>query len=149
MRGVIQRVEQASVLVNSEIISSIKNGLLILVGICIDDNEKDVKFFVDKTLNLRIFSDANNNMNLSVKDIGGEVLVVSQFTLCGDCRKGRRPSFSNSMKPDKAKVLFDKLIQEYNTNGYPVKTGIFQEMMKVNLVNDGPVTLLVDTKKTF
>ncbi len=149
MRAVVQRVNKAKVIVDNETVSQIGKGLLILIGACENDTQADIKYIINKTVNLRVFADENANMNLSVKDVGGEILAVSQFTLCGDCRKGRRPSFSDAMKPDKAKELFDKLLQEYKQRGFDVKTGVFGAMMDVELVNSGPVTLLIDSEKKF
>lgn len=149
MRLVIQRVKKARVLVNGEVISSISRGLLVLLGVSEDDTEVDVQYLADKTVNLRIFEDSEEKMNLSVHDINGEILVVSQFTLYGDCRKGRRPSFANAARPDKAIPLYEAYISALTNMGHKPQTGVFQAMMDVELTNDGPVTILLDSKKTF
>jgi D-tyrosyl-tRNA(Tyr) deacylase len=149
LRAVIQRVNQASVSVDDKIISSISKGLLILLGVAEDDEIADAKYLADKTAGLRIFEDSEEKMNLSVIDIGGEVLVISQFTLYGDCRKGRRPSFTDAAKPPKAIELYEAYISALTEIGLQPKTGIFQAYMQVELLNDGPVTILLDSKKTF
>jgi len=145
--GVLQRVKKASVWIKGEEISKIGKGLLLFVGITRDDTEKDIEYIVKKVINLRIFSDENNNLNLSLLDIEGELLVVSQFTLLGDTKKGRRPSFSKAMPPDEAKVFYNKLVGEFKKSKLVVKEGVFQEMMEVKLINEGPVTILVDSKE--
>jgi D-tyrosyl-tRNA(Tyr) deacylase len=149
LRAVIQRVNQASVSVDDKIVSSISKGLLILLGVAEDDEIADAKYLADKTAGLRIFEDSEEKMNLSVIDIGGEVLVISQFTLYGDCRKGRRPSFTDAAKPPKAIELYEAYISALTEIGLQPKTGIFQAYMQVELLNDGPVTILLDSKKTF
>ena len=149
MRLVIQRVSRASVTVDGEMVSSISKGLLVLVGVADDDTEADVKYLADKTANLRIFEDEAGKMNLSVSDIGGAVLAVSQFTLYGDCRKGRRPSFIKAARPEKAETLYEVYISSLADMGLETQTGVFQAHMNVELVNDGPVTILIDSKKTF
>lgn len=149
MRAVVQRVSKASVKTDKGIIGKIEKGFLVLIGINKDDNEKDIIYMVEKITNLRIFPDNNGNMNLSVKNIKGDILVVSQFTLLGDCKKGRRPSFSNAMKPEKAKILYKKILDEFNKTDIKIEAGEFQAMMDVELVNCGPVTLLIDSKKDF
>lgn len=150
MRAVVQRVKQSSVIVDDEIVAEIGKGLLVLLGISKDDSINDIKWLADKIVHLRIFEDELGKMNKSVLEVGGELLVVSQFTLYGDCRKGRRPSFSESATPDIAQSLYNNflsfLTENYNIN---VKNGIFQAQMIVNIVNDGPVTLLLDSKKQF
>ena len=146
MRAVIQLVREASVTVDGEIIGSIGKGLLILLGVHQEDSEQDVAFLAEKSVNLRIFADDNNKMNRSVLDIGGEILVVSQFTLLGDCRKGRRPSYSSAAPPDKADRLYRLFVDEIRRLGVPAATGKFQAMMEVRLLNDGPVTLLLDSR---
>lgn len=147
MIGILQRVKEASVWIKGEEISKIGKGLLLFVGISRDDTEKDIEYIVKKVINLRIFSDENNNLNLSLLDIEGELLVVSQFTLLGDTKKGRRPSFSKAMPPDEAKVFYNKLVEEFKKSKLVVKEGVFQEMMEVKLTNEGPVTILVDSKE--
>ncbi len=148
MRLVLQRVNSGKVSINKEIVGSIKKGLVILVGISEEDNENDVKYLVDKVVNLRIFEDENSKMNLSVKDIEGEILVISQFTLYGDCRKGRRPNFTSAAKPDKAKQLYEDFINKIkNDYNLLVETGAFGEYMEVSIENTGPVTILLDSSK--
>lgn len=149
MRSVVQRVERAGVLIGDKQISEIGNGLLVLLGIEREDREADADYLSDKILNLRIFEDENAKMNLSLLDIRGEILVVSQFTLLGDCRKGRRPSFTEAENSDRALFLFDYFIQKTkNTLGH-VAQGEFQAMMSVELVNSGPVTMLLDSRRNF
>ncbi|RKD28017.1 D-tyrosyl-tRNA(Tyr) deacylase [Caminicella sporogenes DSM 14501] len=149
MRAVVQRVNQANVTVNGEIKGSIDKGLMVLLGVEEGDNVKDVEYMVEKIVNLRIFEDENEKMNLSLLDIKGELLVVSQFTLLGDCRKGRRPNFMNAAKPDVANELYKLFVSKSREKGLKVETGVFQAHMVVNLSNDGPVTILVDSKKNF
>jgi len=150
LRAVVQRVTQASVTISGNNVAQIEKGLLVFLGISKSDQESDISWMADKIVNLRIFEDGQNKMNESLLDVNGEVLVVSQFTLYGDCRKGRRPSFSDSATPDKARVLYDKFLsylkENYRIN---VQQGEFQAHMKVNIVNDGPVTLLLDSEKLF
>ena len=149
MRAVIQRVKSASVRVEDEIVGEIGKGLLVLLGVSNDDSEKDASYLVEKTLNLRIFEDSDDKMNLSLLDIKGEILVVSQFTLYGDTRKGRRPSFIDAAPPEKANTLYEYFVSEVRRNLLRVETGKFQAKMDVALVNDGPVTILLDSKKNF
>lgn len=149
MRAVIQRVKSASVRVEDEIVGEIGKGLLVLLGVSNDDSEKDASYLVEKTLNLRIFEDSDDKMNLSLLDIKGEILVVSQFTLYGDTRKGRRPSFIDAAPPEKANRLYEYFVSEVRRKLLRVETGKFQAMMEVALVNDGPVTILLDSKKNF
>ncbi len=149
MRAVVQRVKTASVSVAEKIAGEIGCGLLVLLGVGQDDSAHDVAYMVTKTLNLRVFEDDAGLMNRTVADVGGRVLVVSQFTLYGDCRKGRRPSFSRAAGPVEAKRLYELYIAGLQAEGLTVASGIFQAMMQVRLVNDGPVTLLLDSKKVF
>ena len=149
MRAVIQRVKSASVTVDGKIVGKIGKGLLVLLGVSNDDSEKDASYLVEKTLNLRIFEDSNHKMNLSLLDITGEILVVSQFTLYGDTRKGRRPSFIDAAPPEKANRLYEYFVSKICELRLQVETGRFQAMMDVELVNDGPVTILLDSKKNF
>ena len=149
MRAVVQRVSEASVSIDGEIVSRIGKGLLILLGVGADDTESDAEYLADKIANLRIFEDEKGKMNLSVLDVGGEAMVVSQFTLYGDCRKGRRPSFTRAAKPDKAQALYSYFILRLREEGVPTREGVFQAHMKVNLTNDGPVTILLDSGKSF
>lgn len=144
MKAVIQRVKQASVTIEGQIYSQIGHGLLVLLGVEKNDTEKDVRWFVDKVSDLRIFEDDNAKMNLSVKDIDGEVLVVSQFTLAGNCKKGKRPSFDNAMEPSRAIELYEKFVILLKENQIEVKTGVFRAMMEVSLINDGPVTFILE-----
>lgn len=150
MRGVIQRVTEASVTVGDALVGSIGPGLMVLIAAGEGDTEKDADVLVNKIANLRIFPDAEGKMNLSVLDTGGEVLGVSQFTLFGDARKGRRPSFVGAMEPVRANELYERVIEGLRAAGVTkVATGRFRTEMQVALVNDGPVTLLVDTHKNF
>lgn len=149
MRLVIQRVNHAGVQVSGKEIASCRKGLLVLLGVTHDDSMEDVEYCASKTLGLRIFEDEDEKMNLSIQDIQGEILVVSQFTLYGDIRKGRRPSFVNSAKPDKANELYEEYVKYLQKENIPVSTGQFGADMKVELINDGPVTILVDSKKMF
>ncbi|WP_448375575.1 D-aminoacyl-tRNA deacylase [Fervidobacterium sp.] len=149
MRAVVQRVSKASVSVDSEVVGKISNGIVVLLGVGKDDNEEDVRYLADKIVNLRIFEDADGKMNLSLLDIKGEALIISQFTLYGDCRRGRRPSYSDSASPEVAKTLYEKFIDSVKHYGIHVETGIFAADMLVEIHNNGPVTLLLDSKKVF
>jgi D-tyrosyl-tRNA(Tyr) deacylase len=149
MRAVIQRVLEASVKTGGVEIARIGRGALVLLGISSEDSEEDVRYLAEKTVYLRIFPDEADKMNLSVLDIEGEILVVSQFTLYGDCRKGRRPSYASAARPDTAQALYESYVKELLKYTPKVATGRFQEMMEVFLVNDGPVTLLLDSRKNF
>ena len=149
MKIVIQRVKQSKVKVNSEVVAKIDKGLLILIGAEKGDNKSDVDYLVSKALNLRIFEDDNSKMNLSVLDIKGQILAVSQFTLLGDCRKGRRPSFDKAAKGEEALELYNYFISELKKSDLKVETGQFGAHMQVDLINDGPVTLILDSRKVF
>ncbi|MDH3390359.1 MAG: D-aminoacyl-tRNA deacylase [Desulfobulbaceae bacterium] len=149
MRAVVQLVKKASVTVNESVISEIGYGLLVLLGVGKNDTPGDAQILAEKIANLRIFPDQEKLMNLSVLDIGGEILVVSQFTLYGDCRKGRRPSYSAAAPPERAEELYETFIRETAKLNIPVASGKFQAMMNVQLVNQGPVTLLLDSAKSF
>ncbi len=149
MRAVVQRVKKAEVKVNKKVVGSIDKGVLIFLGVAKEDSEKDCEYLANKIAHLRIFPDDQKPMNKSLIDVGGSALVVSQFTLLGDCRKGRRPSFTEAAEPEKAKELYNKFIEILKGMNIHVETGIFQEMMEVHLINDGPVTMLLDSKKLF
>ena len=149
MRAVIQRVSEASVTVDQTVVGSIERGFLVLVGVADPDDEKDAFWIAEKVAGLRVFEDPDGKMNLSLADVQGAVLLVSQFTLVGDCRKGRRPSFVEAARPEKARVLYGKLADNLRQLGLNVETGTFQAHMEVRLLNDGPVTLLLDSRKLF
>ncbi|OIJ16595.1 D-tyrosyl-tRNA(Tyr) deacylase [Anaerobacillus alkalilacustris] len=146
MRVVVQRTKEASVTVNEEVVGKIDYGFMLLVGITHEDTEDDVAFLADKIVHLRVFEDKDEKMNLSILDVKGQILSVSQFTLYGDCRKGRRPNFMSAAKPDYAKHLYDLFNEKLREKGVTVETGIFGEMMDVQLLNHGPVTLIVESK---
>lgn len=148
MRAVIQRVKKSSVSVSNEIINEIGPGLLVLLGIAKGDDTGDAEYLADKITNLRIFEDANNKMNRSLIETGGEMLVVSQFTLLGDCRKGRRPSFTDVAEPEAANELYEQFVKTVKQSGLTVKTGQFRAMMDISLINDGPVTLILESIKS-
>ena len=145
MRIVIQRVSQASVTIDGKIAGAIQQGLLLLVGICPEDGQEDIEYAVRKISQMRIFSDDADKMNLSVQDVGGQILSISQFTLYADTKKGNRPAFTGAAKPDLATALYDQFNQKL-AQTVPVQTGEFGADMKVSLVNDGPVTIVLDTK---
>jgi D-tyrosyl-tRNA(Tyr) deacylase len=149
MRCVVQRVSSASVTVNGTVSGRIEAGLMVLIGVSADDTEADLKYMAEKVPNLRIFDDDNGVMNRSLLDAAGSILAVSQFTLYGDARGGRRPSYIRAAKPDKADALYEQLIARWREKGVHVETGIFRTDMKVALVNDGPVTILLDSEKQF
>lgn len=149
MRAVVQRVIRGCVTVEGRSVGEIGNGLVVLLGVGCGDNGSDACYMAEKIANLRIFEDAEGKMNLSVLDIEGSVLAISQFTLYGDCRKGRRPGFSDAAAPEEAKALYDKFVKELETTGLKVATGCFGEHMVVEIINDGPVTLMIDSKKIF
>ena len=149
MRAVLQRVTQASVTVDGAIVGQIGPGLVVLLGVEQDDTDTDAQQLADKTIQLRIFDDADGKMNLSLADVGGAMLVVSQFTLLGDCRKGRRPSFIQAAPPELAERLYETFVAAAGVQGIPVATGKFRAMMLVELVNDGPVTMILDNRKRF
>lgn len=147
MRAVVQRVDRANVTVEGKITGQISSGLLVLLGVAEGDTDKDLNYIVDKVTGLRIFEDENEKMNLSVQDVGGEILAVSQFTLCGDCRKGKRPSFDKAAKPDIANDYYERFVAACRDKGINVETGVFRAHMLVELVNNGPVTILLDSTK--
>ncbi|MDH3716827.1 MAG: D-aminoacyl-tRNA deacylase [Planctomycetota bacterium] len=147
MRACIQRVREASVVVDDEVCGRIGAGLLVLLGVAQEDSETEASWLAEKVAGLRIFADDAGQMNRSVQDFGGGVLVVSQFTLLGDCRKGRRPSFVKAAEPQKAEALYDRFVESLAALGVPVQTGVFRADMQVSLVNDGPVTIWIDTRE--
>lgn len=149
MRAIVQRVDRASVTVDGAVTGSVQRGLMVLFGVADGDTEKDLQYIVDKVCGLRIFEDEQEKMNLSVRDIGGEILAVSQFTLYGDCRKGKRPSFDKAAKPDVANAFYEQFVEKCREQGLHVETGIFRAHMLVELVNNGPVTIILDSSKVI
>jgi len=150
VRSVVQRAKNAKVYVDGDVVGEINRGLMVLVGVEPEDEDKDLDFMADKIANLRIFEDDQDKMNLSIQDVGGSILLVSQFTLMGDCRKGRRPNFMGAARPEKANPTFEKLKSKLELEyKLKVETGQFGAHMEVDFVNDGPVTLLLDSKKNF
>ncbi len=150
MRAVVQKVKHAEVRVEGQVTGKIEKGLMILLGVGHGDDRKDLEYLADKIANLRIFEDQEGKMNLSVLDVGGSLLVVSQFTLYGDCRKGKRPSYSDAARPEEAQRLYEEFVMcLHDKYDIKVETGVFQAMMDVDFINEGPVTLLLDSKKTF
>lgn len=149
MRAVVQRVSRSSVVSDGVCTGEIQQGLMVLLGVTHDDNEQDAHYLAEKIANLRIFEDEEDKLNLSVQEVGGAVLSVSQFTLYGDCRRGRRPSFTEAARPEQANALYEQFNQFLQQQGIAVETGRFQTHMAVELVNDGPVTILLDSKKNF
>jgi len=149
MRAVIQRVQEARVEVDGEVIGKIGQGFLVLLGVRKDDTEGDVRYLADKVTGLRIFEDEAGKMNLSISEVKGEILAVSQFTLYGDCRKGRRPSFDEAAPPDVAERLYELFVEEIRKSGIKVETGRFRALMDVYLINSGPVTILLDSRQLF
>ncbi len=149
MRAVVQRVRESRVDVDGKTVGRIEAGLNVLLGVESGDTDKDLAWMVDKVLNLRVFADEAGKMNLSLLDVGGEMLVVSQFTLLGDCRKGRRPSYISAAQPQEAERLYQVFIERVRSRGINVAQGVFRAMMDVHIVNDGPVTILLDSRKRF
>lgn len=149
MRAVVQRVNRAKVTVDNRITGSIGRGLVVLLGVSEADSENDAAFLAEKIAELRIFSDSTDKMNLSVKDVNGAILAVSQFTLYGDCRRGRRPSYTDAARPEKAEALYEAFVRQLLAKHIPVETGVFGAMMSLELVNDGPVTIMLDSNKLF
>lgn len=149
MRAVIQRVSQASVVVAAQTVGAIGQGLMVLLGVAQKDTSKDAVYLAEKTASLRIFEDDNGKMNRSIEDINGSILVVSQFTLLGDCRKGRRPGFTDAAPPELADALYQDYVDALRSKGITVATGVFRADMQVALINDGPVTIMLDSRKQF
>ena len=149
MRAVVQRVSEASVAVSNEIVGDIREGVLVLLGVARDDTHNDADYLAEKIANLRIFTDDEGKMNRSLLETGGDMLVVSQFTLYGDVRRGRRPSYSDAAEPELANELYEYFVDRVKSFGVKVETGIFQAMMKVGSINEGPVTILVDSRRHF
>ena len=149
MRCVVQRVTEASVTVGEETVGRIGPGMMVLIGVSTEDTDADLKYMAEKVPNLRIFDDENGVMNRSVLDVGGSILAVSQFTLYGDARGGRRPSYIRAAKPEEANAMYGRLVEAWREKGIHVETGIFRADMQVSLVNDGPVTILLDSEKAF
>ena len=149
MRAVVQRVTSASVTVGNETVGSIGPGIMVLIGVSDADTDKDLKYIVDKVMNLRIFDDENGVMNRSLLEVGGSLLAVSQFTLYGDARGGRRPSYIRAARPEPADAMYERAVAAWRENGIHVETGRFRTEMLVSLVNDGPVTILLDSEKAF
>lgn len=149
MRAIVQRVSSSKVSVDGKVIGSISRGFNVLLGISKEDTIEDIKYIKDKIINLRVFEDENDKMNLSLLDVKGEILLISQFTLYGDCRKGRRPNFMEAMGGEEAKSLYEKTIESLKESGLKVEVGEFGAHMIVDIVNDGPVTIMLDSKKQF
>lgn len=149
MRAVVQRVKRSSVKVDNKVVGEINQGFNVLVGISKEDNIEDLKYIKEKIMNLRVFSDENDKMNLTLKDVQGELLIISQFTLYGDCRKGRRPNFMDALGGEAAEKSYNEFLELFNTEDIKVAAGIFGADMEVEIINDGPVTLLLESKKTF
>ena len=149
MRAVVQRVANASVTVGEETVGAVGAGLMVLIGVSKEDTDKDLKYIVEKVMNLRVFDDENGVMNRSVLDVGGSILAVSQFTLYGDARGGRRPSYIRAASPEPANELYERAVAAWRAQGIHVETGRFRTEMKVSLINDGPVTILLDSEKAF
>ena len=149
MRAVVQRVRSATVTVEDRVVGSIGVGLLVLLGVMLDDSDPDLSYIVEKVAGVRIFPDAAGRMNVDVREANGALLVVSQFTLAGDCRKGRRPSWDAAAKPDEARTWYERALAAWRAEGLEVQAGVFQADMQVALINDGPVTLLLDSRKQF
>lgn len=147
MKALLQRVDRASVSVDGKITGEIEKGICVFLGVVNEDTEKDISWLADKIVNLRIFDDESGKMNRSVIDDKGKILVVSQFTLCGDCSKGRRPSWIKAAEPIFANSMYEKFVKEIETKGVKTATGVFQSLMKVEICNDGPVTLMIDSRE--
>lgn len=147
MKALVQRVDKACVTVGGETAGSIGKGLCVFLGVVAEDKDKDVAWLAEKIANLRIFDDEDGKMNLSLMDVKGDILIVSQFTLCGDCRHGRRPSWVGAAEPVFANMMYEKFVKETASKGIKTQTGVFQAMMKVEICNDGPVTLMIDSRE--
>lgn len=147
MKALLQRVTSSSVSASGAVVGRIGKGITVFIGVVGDDTQEDIDWLAEKIVNLRIFDDEDDKMNLSVKDVDGEILIVSQFTLCGDCRKGRRPSWSKAARPEFANEMYEKFIKAVEKEGVRTAHGIFQAYMSVEIQNDGPVTLMIDTKE--
>lgn len=149
MRAVVQRVKRAACRVDGQVTGHIQQGLLVFVGVGADDTDADGAYLAEKIAHLRVFEDAGGRMNLDVQQVGGAVLLISQFTLYGDCRKGRRPDFTAAAKPEQARQRYEQLIEQLRAKGLTVQTGIFAAMMEIDCLQDGPVTILLDSKRLF
>lgn len=149
MRAVVQRVSRAQVTVADQVVGKIDLGFLVLLGVDVNDTETDAEYLAEKISGLRVFTDDEDKMNLSLAEVGGSIIAVSQFTLHGDCRRGRRPSYSDAARPEVAIPLYERFVSLLRDRGHTVETGVFGAMMQVELVNDGPVTLLLDSNKLF
>ena len=147
MKALLQRVDRASVTVGGNVTGSIGKGLCVFLGVAEGDTQKDIAWLADKVVNLRISDDESGKMNRSVIDEKGEILIVSQFTLCGDCKRGRRPSWTNAAEPTEANRMYEKFVGEIESRGVVAATGVFQALMKVEICNDGPVTLMIDSRE--
>jgi D-tyrosyl-tRNA(Tyr) deacylase len=147
MKALLQRVSTASVSVDQGLVGNIKFGFVVLLGVGHEDSQSDIDYLVNKIVNLRVFEDSSNKMNLSLKDVGGQVLAISQFTLFADCRKGRRPSFAKAAPPEMANNLYEQFVQKLKEQDITVATGVFQSYMQVEIHNDGPVTIMLDSKE--
>lgn len=147
MKALVQRVNFTNLKIEEKDFSAINKGFLVLLGVELGDTLEDLQYIKNKIVNLRVFEDENDKMNLSVKDVNGEIMLVSQFTLCADCKKGNRPSFIKAEQPEKAILMYEKMIQEIRAENIVVKTGVFGEHMKINLENDGPVTIMIESIK--
>jgi D-aminoacyl-tRNA deacylase len=149
MKVLLQRVKEASVTINNELVSKIGNGLTVFIGVAVDDTEEDIQYLTKKIIELRIFADEDSKFNLSLKDVKGELLLVSQFTLLANTRKGRRPSFTNAASPEIAETLFNQFVEHARATGLKVEMGRFQQYMQVEIHNDGPVTIMIDSHERF
>lgn len=149
MRAVVQRVRESSVAIDGNVVGQCGHGLMVLIGVEVGDTEKDLAYIADKVPNLRIFEDEAGKMNLSLMDLGGQILAISQFTLLGDARGGRRPSFTAAARPDTAVPMYEALVEKWRSLGIHVETGEFGADMQVSLINDGPVTILLDSRRIF